>query len=111
MGPRAAGARAPPRGLVPTLPGHAGGPPLPSERTARLLAHGVEQAMDDAGFGTAHLVGNSLGGYVALQLAARGRARTVVAVAPHGGWAEGDDSFRDILRLQASLHAQTKAAV
>ena len=31
--------------------------------------------MDDAGFATAHLVGNSLGGYVALQLAARGRAR------------------------------------
>ena len=31
--------------------------------------------MDDAGFATAHLVGNSLGGFVALQLAARGRAR------------------------------------
>ena len=31
--------------------------------------------MDEAGFETAHIVGNSLGGYVALQLAARGRAR------------------------------------
>ena len=46
--------------------------------------------MDEAGFETAHIVGNSLGGYVALQLAARGRARTVVALAPAGGWAEGD---------------------
>ena len=53
--------------------------------------------MDDAGFATAHLVGNSLGGYVALQLAARGRARSVVALAPAGGWAPGDESFRDAL--------------
>ena len=32
-------------------------------------------------------VGNSLGGFLALQLACRGRARTVVALAPGGGWA------------------------
>ena len=51
------------------------------------MAEAVERAMDDAGFQTAHLVGNSLGGYVALQLAARGRARSVVALAPAGGWA------------------------
>ena len=38
--------------------------------------------MDEAGFETAHIVGNSLGGYLALQLAARGRARSVVALAP-----------------------------
>ena len=38
--------------------------------------------MDEAGFETAHLVGNSLGGFVALQLAARGRARSVVALRP-----------------------------
>ena len=47
--------------------------------------------MDEAGFETAHVAGNSLGGFVALQLAARGRARSVVALAPAGGWAEGDD--------------------
>ncbi len=45
--------------------------------------------LDAAGIATAHLVGNSLGGYVALQLAARGRARTVVALAPAGGWGRG----------------------
>jgi pimeloyl-ACP methyl ester carboxylesterase len=42
-------------------------------------------------------VGNSLGGYLSLQLAARGRAETVVALAPAGGWAEGDESYRDTL--------------
>lgn len=43
--------------------------------TATTLADGVAAAMDDAGFADAHLVGNSLGGYVALQLAERGRDR------------------------------------
>ena len=55
--------------------------------------------MDDAGFETAHIVGNSLGGYLALQLAARGRARSVVALAPAGGWAQGDDSYTRDARL------------
>jgi pimeloyl-ACP methyl ester carboxylesterase len=65
--------------------------------------------MDEAGFETAHIVGNSLGGYVALQLAARGRARTVVALAPAGGWATGDESWKDTLRLQARMHEQSRA--
>jgi pimeloyl-ACP methyl ester carboxylesterase len=43
------------------------------------------------------VAGNSLGGYLALQLAMRGRARSVVALAPAGGWAEGDDSFLETL--------------
>ena len=38
------------------------------------LVDAIERALDEAGFDTAHVVGNSLGGYLALQLAARGRA-------------------------------------
>ena len=78
--------------LAPTLAGHAGGPEIEGPVTDAAIADAVERAMDEAGFETAHLVGNSLGDYVALQLAARDRARTVVALAPAGGWAEGDDS-------------------
>jgi pimeloyl-ACP methyl ester carboxylesterase len=74
--------------LAPTLPGHAGAAPFPGDRGA--LADAVEAAMADAGFETAHLVGNSLGGYLALKLAERGRARSVVAFAPGGGWPEDD---------------------
>jgi pimeloyl-ACP methyl ester carboxylesterase len=96
--------------LVPTLPGHAGGPALPDEVDDAALADAVERAMDAAGFEMAHLVGNSLGGFVALQLAARGRARSVVAFAPAGGWARGDDSWRELLRLQSSIHEAAKAA-
>ena len=96
--------------LAPTLAGHAGGPPIEGEITGAVLADAVERAMDDAGFETAHIVGNSLGGYVALQLAARGRARTVVALAPAGGWARDDGSFRDTLGVQATMHDLAKAA-
>ena len=72
--------------LALTLAGHAGGPPIEGEIDAAVLADEVERAMGRARFQTAHLVGNSLGGYIALQLASRGRARTVAALAPAGGW-------------------------
>ncbi len=88
--------------LAPTLAGHAGGPRIePGELGDATLADAVERAMDEAGFEVADVAGNSLGGYVALQLAARGRARSVVALAPAGGWARGDDSYRQMLRAQA----------
>ena len=81
--------------LAPTLAGHAGGPAFDGDLTAETLADCVERAIDAAGFDTAHIVGNSLGGYVSLQLAARGRARTVVALAPGGGWEPDDPSYAD----------------
>src|SRR4051794_40729900 len=68
--------------LALTLPGHAGGRPIGKELTTTLFAEAVEDAMDEAGMATAHLAGNSLGGHVALQLAARGRAESVIALAP-----------------------------
>jgi pimeloyl-ACP methyl ester carboxylesterase len=97
--------------LVPTLLGHAGGPSLAGAALSQAdVADAVERAMDAAGFETAHIVGNSLGGYVALQLAGRGRARTVVALAPAGGWARGDDSYRDTLSYFTTLQEQARAA-
>jgi pimeloyl-ACP methyl ester carboxylesterase len=88
--------------LAPTLAGHAGGPPLDAVTNAA-VADAVERAMDAAGFATAHVAGNSLGGYVALQLAARGRARSVVAFAPAGG-------YREVLALQTGMREQARAA-
>jgi pimeloyl-ACP methyl ester carboxylesterase len=96
--------------LAPTLPGHAGGPPLPRDPGAGLMPDAVERAMDDAGLATAHLAGNSLGGFVALQLAARGRAESVVALAPAGGWAAGDPSWREAVARFAALRDSAVAA-
>jgi pimeloyl-ACP methyl ester carboxylesterase len=95
--------------LAPTFPGHAGGPPLEGAFNDDLLPDAIERAMDDVGFRRAHLVGNSLGGFVALQLAARGRAESVVALAPAGGWAQRDESLRELLSFQSRIHAQARA--
>jgi pimeloyl-ACP methyl ester carboxylesterase len=96
--------------LAPTLPGHAGGELLYRDVHEGLMADAVERAMDAAGFEEAHLVGNSLGGFVALQLAARGRARSVVALAPAGGWASGDPERDELLDLQRDLYEQLRTA-
>ncbi|WP_022927813.1 alpha/beta fold hydrolase [Patulibacter americanus] len=95
--------------LAPTLPGHAGGPPLEDAVSHATMADAVERAMDDAGFETAHVAGNSLGGFVALQLAARGRARSVVALAPAGGWEPNDPTLGRTLAAQTAMHEATKA--
>jgi pimeloyl-ACP methyl ester carboxylesterase len=94
--------------LAMTLPGHAGGPPLDLSVSTEALVDAVGDAMDAAGLEIAHLVGNSLGGYVAFQLAARGRAASVVAFAPAGGWARDDRSYERLLLAQLELHAQMK---
>ena len=97
--------------IAPALVGHAGGPPLTGAVTRDLLPDALEAAMDAAGFETAHIAGNSLGGYMALQLAARGRARSVVALAPGGGWAAGDDSYREGLDFFPALVERLKPLV
>ena len=93
--------------LAPTLAGHAGGPPLPAAGEDVLLDE-LERAMDDAGFGVVDVAGNSLGGYLALGLAARGRARSVVALAPAGGWEDGDLGGAVALRHFIALDALLK---
>src|SRR4051794_8983711 len=93
--------------LAPTLPGHAGGPPLPEQLTETSMADFVERAMDAAGFATARIAGNSLGGFVALQLAERGRASAVVAFAPAGGWTE---TPHDLFAMQRELHRGSATA-
>src|SRR5918992_4234493 len=72
--------------LAVDLPGFGHSPPLPAgtEPTPEALADAVERAMDEAGFDRAHVAGNSLGGWIALELARRGRALTVTAISPAG---------------------------
>jgi pimeloyl-ACP methyl ester carboxylesterase len=73
---------------APTLPGHAGAEPLAQQAapSVEALADGVAEILDRAGISRAHIVGNSLGGWIALELARRGRARSVVLFGPAGAW-------------------------
>ena len=89
--------------LAPTLQGHAGGPPLEEPLAEETLVDGLEDAMDEAGFETAHVIGNSLGGRLAFELAVRGRGRSVVAFAPAGGWADPAFAAR-LIDAQQTLH-------
>ena len=80
--------------LAPTLPGHHGGPAFDGKVDIDAIADGVERVMDRAGFDRAHIAGNSLGGWTAMELARRGRALSVVALSPAGGWQPGDRRVR-----------------
>ncbi|HEY5857637.1 MAG TPA: alpha/beta fold hydrolase [Aldersonia sp.] len=84
---------------APTLPGHRGGMPIAADRAGFAgFADVLQEQLDDAGIPDAHLAGNSLGAAVALEFARRGRARSVVAIAPPGGWRTSRDIDR-VIRL------------
>jgi pimeloyl-ACP methyl ester carboxylesterase len=73
--------------FAPTMAGHNGGPSAGTWfLSSSVLADHVERQMDELGWDTAHIVGNSLGGWVAFELERRGRARSVTGIAPAGGW-------------------------
>lgn len=81
--------------IAPTLHGHDGGPTVPAGGAARSVADAadhVEQQLDELGVGEAHFAGNSMGGALALELAKRKRARSVVAISPGGGWPADDEA-------------------
>src|SRR4051812_10529840 len=79
--------------IAPTLHGHDGGP-APPDGPAHSIGHAAdhfETLLDDLGVTSAHFAGNSMGGALSLEMAKRGRARSVVAISPGGGW-EADDA-------------------
>lgn len=73
--------------FAPTMAGHNGGPYAGTWLlSSSVLADHVERQLDQLGWETAHLVGNSLGGWVAFELERRGRARSVTGIGAAGGW-------------------------
>ena len=70
------------------LPGHGDSDPLlgQSETPATEMARAVGAFLDQRDIDRAHLVGNSLGGWTALEAAADGRASSVTALCPAGLW-------------------------
>jgi pimeloyl-ACP methyl ester carboxylesterase len=59
-----------------------------AEPTPTGLAAGVAAFLDSLEVGEAHVVGNSLGAWVAIELARSGRARSVTGLAPAGFWSK-----------------------
>jgi len=71
-----------------TMDGHSGGNPWASGRDVGVarMVDALETRLDAFGLERVHLAGNSLGGWMALELARRGRALSVTAIAPAGAW-------------------------
>ncbi|GAB4583363.1 alpha/beta fold hydrolase [Nocardia sp. IFM 10818] len=73
--------------FAPAFTGHWGGPDFEGwYLDVSLLADRIEDQLDEMGWRTCHIAGNSLGAWVGFELARRGRARTLTAIAPAGGW-------------------------
>ncbi|QEC47306.1 alpha/beta fold hydrolase [Baekduia soli] len=100
--------------IAPTLDGHDGGRPLPPRDTAHTIPHAadhLEEVLDGLGVGTAHFAGNSLGGALGLELARRGRARSVVGISPAGGLEPGDRrSAEAIMKVFRRMQNVTRAS-
>jgi pimeloyl-ACP methyl ester carboxylesterase len=95
------------------LAGHFGCAALPEDTAVGTAAlfDALERDLDEAGFETAHLCGNSLGGWAALELARRGRARSCVALSPAGGWEAGTRAEARLKRLFTRLHRTSNWAL
>ena len=84
------------------LPGFGFSPPLPpgTESTPGALAEAVGAFLGGLGVSRPHLAGNSLGGWVALEMARRDQARSVTALSPAGFASRGEGVLsRASLRL------------
>ena len=73
-----------------TTLGHRGGA-SPSHRpvTVRDMVDAAERELDARGLERPHIAGNSLGAWMAIDLARRGRAASVCALSPAGSWTAG----------------------
>lgn len=82
-----------------TAAGHRGGPPIPRRpTTASDLVDAAERYLDEQGLERPHIAGLSLGGWMAIELARRGRAASVCALAPAGFWSRGDGAQSHVKR-------------
>jgi pimeloyl-ACP methyl ester carboxylesterase len=68
------------------LPGFGESAPLTETPTPAALAQALTRFLTEIDLDKPHVAGNSLGGWVALELALAGRVRSVTAIAPAGLW-------------------------
>jgi len=90
------------------LPGFGASPPSPPGTPPGIpsLTDALERFLDDLRIDTTHIVGgNSLGGWLALELAKRGRARSVTALSPAGFYND-----REAVHMRTSLRLSVRVA-
>ena len=86
-----------------TLLGHHGGPAIQRHPPqVSDVVDAAERDLDDLGIDRPHLAGNSLGGWIAIELARRGRAASVCAFSPAGFWWDRASHRRPAQAIRAS---------
>jgi pimeloyl-ACP methyl ester carboxylesterase len=68
------------------------------------MADALERGLDAVGWDQPHVAGNSMGGWLALELGRRGRAASAVAISPAGMWTQKERVYsRNSLRVQHAI--------
>jgi pimeloyl-ACP methyl ester carboxylesterase len=90
------------------LPGHGDSPRQPRDcgNTPHDLAIAVAELLDELSIPTAHVAGNSSGGWIALELGRLHRARTVTGLSPAGLWRRTAPRHIRLAMRQARLNAR-----
>lgn len=96
--------------IAPTAAGHRGGELLPGKATIRALVDTTERLLDEHRLAAVHIAGNSMGGWIGIELARRGRALSMCAFSPAGLWAAHSthNQSRNTLRRTKKLAGVTR---
>lgn len=95
------------RVLTVDLPGHGRSPALSGNPSVPAIADVIESDLDALGLTKVHFLGNSLGARLALELAARQRALSVVALAPSGMGLPHERTYQTLLMGGARVMLRT----
>ena len=88
------------------LPGFGASPPPPAGTAPGLasLTRLVSEFLDELGLDRPHVAGNSLGGWISLELAKQGRVASATALSPAGFHTDGEAVYQKVfLRATAGL--------
>ena len=94
--------------LAPTHLGHAGSSPFEAGQLPTIpgWTDAVEAELDAVNFDRPDIVGHSLGGWVAMELAKRGRVRSIVAISPAGQYTDEEIGRIDTLMRRSNRMAR-----
>lgn len=101
--------------IAPDLPGFGTSPPLPAgiQYDTAGVVPALAAAFEELGVERPHVVGNSLGGLLALELGVAGHARSVTALSPAGFWVDWERrwAYGVLLGMRAGAKALPEPAV
>jgi pimeloyl-ACP methyl ester carboxylesterase len=93
------------RVIAPSLPGHFGGVDVKGKASPASIADALVAQLQSMGIKRAHVVGQSLGGYIAVEVARRGAARSVLAISPGGGWKDEAQKQKVLKKIRTGFKA------